>query len=173
MTKEIIALSDLYKRTKKEFKGIRTEYIDLELEQVNATLQSIKEYFDALLKVIPKDISLYLGDRLQIRLEKTFYYDTSDSKNNTMSIVLIEDSCAFQSHSVLDKKYEGLRFGFGDEITTFIQTDTLEYLTANWKETRELIHRGIVEELRSMMERQLHIISNKIQSLETLGSWKI
>lgn len=54
-------------------------------------MQSIKKYFDGLLNVIPKDISVYFGDRLQIRLEKTFFYDTKDSKNNTMSIVLLED----------------------------------------------------------------------------------
>lgn len=80
MTKEIIALNNLYTRTKKEFSEIETDNTDSELEQMDSTLQSIKEYFDRLLDVIPKDMSIYFDGRPQIRLEKTFFYDTKDKK---------------------------------------------------------------------------------------------
>lgn len=173
MTKEIHALSSLYQRTKKEFKEIKTEYADMELDQLDTALSSIKRYFDALLEIIPKDISLYIGNRLQIRLEKTFFYDTEKERNHKISLVLIEDRYAFQKHSVLDREYEGLSFGYGDEITTFIQTDTLEYLTANWKEIRKLTEQGIASELRSMINRQLDTIFNKIQFLHTMKNWRI
>lgn len=172
MTKEIAALSSLYQRTKKEFREIKTEYADKELGQLNTALSSIKGYFDALLKIIPKDISLYIGSRLQIKLEKNFFYDARACKNHTMFIVLFEDKYAFQEHSVLDRKYEGLHFGYGDETTAFIQADTLEYLTANWMEIKKLTEHGIAYEIRSIINRQLDTIFSKIQFLNTLENWK-
>lgn len=172
MTEEIIALSRLYQKTKKEFHDIKTEYASLELGQLNATLCSIKGYFDSLLEIIPKDISLYIGGRLQIKLEKKFYYDTKDSKNNTMPLVLLEDRLVFQRHSVLDRKYEGLIFGYGDEITTFIQTDTLEFLITNWKKVKAQAEQNVVHELCSMANRQLDAIFSRIQFLDTLENWK-
>lgn len=173
MTNEIIELSNLYNRTKKDFRNIKVNNVDLELEQLNVTLQSIKEYFDEILKVIPKDISLHINDRLQIRLEKTFFYDTPDKKNNTMSIVLLEDKWAYQEHSVLDRELENLVFGYGDEKTTLIQTSTLEYLITNWQEIKRLVNKGITEELYSIMNKQLDVIINKIQFLETLANWRV
>lgn len=173
MTKEIIALNNLYTRTKKEFSEIETDNTDSELQQMDSTLESIKEYFDRLLNVIPKDISVYCGSRLQIRLEKTFFYDTKDSKNNTMSIVLLEDKYAFQEHSVLDRAYEGLFFGYGDEITTFIQPDTLEYLTANWTEVKNSVLQHVTKELKTMIKEQIDMLSQKLQFLEILGNWRV
>lgn len=173
MTKEIIALNSLYIRTKKEFSKINADNNPCNLEQLDSSLQSIKEYFDGLLNVIPKDISIYFGDRLQIRLEKTFFYDTKDSKNNTMSIVLLEDKYSFHEHLVLDREYEGLFFGYGDEITTFIQTDTLEYLTANWKEIKDSVVCHITKELKTMIQEQLDMLIQKIQFLETIEDWRV
>lgn len=173
MTKEIIALKNLYTHTKKEFRNIKTDYIDSELELLDITLQSIKQYFDRLLEVIPKDIAIYFDDRLQIRLEKTFFYDTKDSKNNTISIVLLEDKYAFNEHSVLDRKYEGLCFGYGDEITTFIQTDTLEYLISNWVEIKKAVMQQTTSELKTMLKEQIDMLCQKIQFLETLENWRV
>ncbi len=173
MTQEIIALNNLYTRTKKEFSEIKAENIDSELQQMNSTLQSIKEYFDRLLNVIPKDISIYFDGRLQIRLEKTFFYDTKDSKNNTMSIVLLEDKYAFHEHSVLDRNYEGLFFGYGDEITTFIQSDTLEYLTANWAEIKKSVVQHVTKELKALIKVQIDMLCQKIQFLETIENWRV
>lgn len=79
MTKEIIALNNLYIRTKRELSEIEAGNSDSEFEQLNPTLQSIREYLNGLLTVIPKDISIYFDDRLQIRLEKIFFYDTDDT----------------------------------------------------------------------------------------------
>lgn len=138
MTKEIMALNNLYTLTKKKFIEIKADNADSELKQLDSSLKSIKEYFDGLLEVIPKDISIYFDNRLQIRLEKEFFFDTKDSKNNIMSIVLLEDKYSFHEHSVLDRKYTGLCFGYGDEVTTFIEADTLEYLIVNWKEIKNL-----------------------------------
>lgn len=173
MTKEIIALNSLYIRTEKEFSEIKAGNTACNLEQLESSLQSIKKYFDGLLNVIPKDISVYFGDRLQIRLEKTFFYDTKDSKNNTMSIVLLEDKYSFHGHLVLDRKHEGLFFGYGDEITTFIQTDTLEYLTANWKEIKDSVVCHITKELKTMIKEQLDMLIQKIQFLETMEDWRV
>ncbi len=173
MTREIIALSNLYNQTKKKYKEIRTEFTELELTQSDITLVSIKKYFDEMLEVIPKSISINLDDRLQIKLEKTFYYDTLNSKNNSMPIVLLEDKYAFHPHFVLDRTQEGLHFGFGDEVTTFIQTDTLECLITNWKTVKRLVNQGITIELRSILEKQLNMIINKMQFLETLENWKV
>lgn len=173
MTKEIIELNDLYIRTKKEFSEIKADNTAYNLEQLDSSLQSIKEYFDVLLNVIPKDISIYFGDRLQIRLEKTFFYDTKNSKNNTMSIVLLEDKYSFHEHLVLDRKYEGLFFGYGDEITTFIPTDTLEYLTANWKEIKNSIECHVTKELKTMIKEQIDMLIQKIQFLETIEDWRV
>lgn len=170
---EIIDLSNLYKKMKKEFRNIKVDNVDLEIEQLNVTLQSIKEYFDELLKVIPKDITLYIHNRLQIKLEKTFYYDTDDSKNNTMSIVLLEDKCAYQEHSVLDRNLENLCFEYGNEKTTLIQTSTLEFLITNWTEIKQLVNKGITDELYSMMNKQFDVLINKIQFLETLANWRV
>ena len=173
MTKEIIALNNLYTRTKKEFSEIKADNTNSELQYMDSTLQSIKEYFDKLLNVIPKDISIYFDDRLQIRLEKTFFYDTNDRKNNTMSIVLLEDKYAFHEHSVLDKAYEGLFFGYGDEITTFIQPDTLEYLTAIWTEIKKSVVQHVTKELKTMIKEQIDMLCQKIQFLETLENWRV
>lgn len=173
MTKEIIALNDLYTRTKREFSEIETNNSDSEFEQLDPTLQSIREYLNGLLTVIPKDISIYFDDRLQIRLEKTFFYDTDDTKNNKMSIVLLEDRYAFHEHSVLNRTYEGLYFGYGDEMTTYIQTDTLEYLIANWQEIKRSVIHGITKELKAMIKEQLDMLHHKIQFLEILEDWKV
>ncbi len=173
MTKEIIALNNLYARTKKEFLEIKADNTDSEFQHLDSTLQSIKEYFDGLLDVIPKDTSVYFSDRLQIRLEKTFFYDTKDSKNNKMSIVLLEDKYAFHEHSVLDRAYEGLLFGYGDEITTFIQPDTPEYLAVNWTEIKNSVVHHIIKELRAMIKEQINMLEQKIQFLETLENWRI
>lgn len=173
MTKEIIALKNLYIHTKKEFRSIKADYIDSELELLDITLLSIKQYFDRLLEVIPKDIAICFDDRLQIRLEKTFFYDTRNSKNNTMSIVLIEDKYAFHEHSVLDRKYEGLCFGYGDEITTFIQTDTLEYLISNWKEIRKAVMQQVTAGLKDLINHQLDMLNQKIMFLELLEKWRV
>lgn len=173
MTKKIIALNNLYTRTKKEFSEIETDNTDSELEQMDSTLQSIKEYFDRLLDVIPKDMSIYFDGRLQIRLEKTFFYDTKDKKNNTMSIILLEDKYAFHKHSVLDRAYEGLFFGYGDEITTFIQPDTLEYLTANWAEIKKSVVQHVTKELKTLIKEQIDMLCQKIQFLELLENWRV
>lgn len=173
MTNEITALKNLYTHTKKEFRNIKTDYIDSELEMLDITLQSIKQYFDRLLEVIPKDITVYFDNRFQIRLEKTFFYDTEDRKNNTMSIVLIEDKCAFHEHSVLDRKYEGLCFGYGDETTTFIQTDTLEYLISNWKEIKKAVMQQVTTELKDLINHQIDMLNHKIIFLETLEKWRV
>ncbi|MCI9314199.1 MAG: hypothetical protein HFI57_04320 [Lachnospiraceae bacterium] len=173
MTQEIIALNNLYTRTKKEFSEIKSDNADSELQQMDFTLQSIKGYFDGLLNVIPKDISIYFDDRLQIRPEKTFLYDTKDSKNNTMPIVLLEDKYAFHEHSVLDRTYEGLFFGYGDEITTVIQPDTLEYLTANWAKIKKSVVQHITKELKTMIKEQIDMLCQKIQFLEILENWRV
>ncbi len=173
MTKEIIALNNLYIRTKRELSEIEAGNSDSEFEQSNPTLQSIREYLNGLLTVIPKDISIYFDDRLQIRLEKTFFYDTDDTKNNKMPIVLLEDKYAFHEHSVLSRAYEGLYFGYGDEITTFIQTDTLEYLIVNWKEIKDLVIQSITKELKDMINGQIDILHHKIQFLEILEDWRV
>lgn len=172
MTKEIIELSSLYTHTKKRFRTITTDNVDTELDQLNICLESIKQYFNGLLNIIPKDISVYFGGRLQIKLEKTFFYDTKDSRNNMMSIVILEDKFSFQEHAVLDRKYEGLCFGYGDEITSFIQTDTLEYLIVNWKEIKKLIEQSITRELRSLLNKQIESLDNKITFLKTLEHWR-
>lgn len=172
MTKEIIELSSLYTHTKKKFRSITTDYVDWELDQLNICLESIKQYFNGLLDIIPKDISVYIGDRLQIKLEKSFFYDTKDSKNNIMSLVILEDKFAFQEHSVLEREHEDLRFGYGDEITTFIGTDTLEYLTANWTEIKKTVDQSITKELRFLLDRQLETLDTRITFLKTLENWK-
>lgn len=172
MTQEIIALNNLYARTKKDFLEIENDNTDSELQHMDSLLQSIKEYFDGLLDVIPKDISIYFGGRLQIRLEKTFFYDTRDTKNNTMPIVLLEDKCAFQEHSVMDKKYAGLCFGYGDEVTTFIHPDTLKYMAAHWQEIKAFVSRAITKELKAMVMEQINMLGQKIQSLEMLENWR-
>lgn len=69
MTKEIIALNSLYIRTEKEFSEIKADNNPCNHEQLDSSLRSIKEFFDGLLNVIPKDITIYFGDRLQIRLD--------------------------------------------------------------------------------------------------------
>lgn len=173
MTNEIISLKNLYTHTKEEFRNIKIDYINSELEMLDITLQSIRQYFDRLLEIIPKDISICFGDRLKICLEKTFFYDTEDSKNNTMSIVLIEDKYAFHEHSVLDRKYEGLCCGFGDEITTFIQTDTLEYLISNWKEIKKAVMQQVTTELKGLINHQIDMLNQKIVFLETLEKWRV
>lgn len=172
MTKEIIELSSLYAHTKKRFRAITTDNVDTELDQLTICLESIRQYFNGLLKIIPKDISVYFGDRIQIKLEKTFFYDTKDSRNNMMSIVILEDKFSFQEHTVLDRKYEGIRLGYGDEITSFIQTDTLEYLIVNWKEIKRLIEQSVTKELRSLLNKQLESLDNKITFLKTLENWR-
>lgn len=173
MTKEIIALNNLYTRTKKEFLEIKADNTDSEFQHLDSTLQSIKEYFSRLLNVIPKDTYVYFNDRLQIRLEKTFFYDARDSRNNTMFIVLLEDKYAFHEHSVLDRTYKGLFFGYGDEITTFIQPDTLEYLAANWTEIKNSVVQHIIKELRAMIGEQINMMNQKIQFLKILENWRI
>lgn len=172
MTKEIIELSNLYTHTKKKFRTITTDNVGRELDQLNICLESIRQYLNRLLNIIPKDISVYFGDRIQVKFEKTFFYDTKDSRNNMMSIVILEDKFSFQEHAVLDRKYEGLRFGYGDEITSFIQTDTLEYLIVNWKEIKRLIEQNVTKELCFLLDRQLETLDSKITFLKTLENWR-
>lgn len=89
-----------------------------------------------------------------------------------MSIVILEDKFSFQEHTVLDRKYEGIRFGYGDEITSFIQTDTLEYLIVNWKEIKRFIEQSVTKELRSLLNKQLESLDSKINFLKTLEHWR-
>lgn len=173
MTNEIIALNDLYLRTKKEFMGTKAGNADAGPRQLYLIRQSIKNYSDGLLDAIPKDSSVYFGERLQIRLEKKFFYDTEDSRNSKMSIVLLEDRYAFHEHSVLDKKYEGLCFGYGDEVTAFIQTDTLKYLAANWQEIKNPVEQHIAGELETMAAGQTRMLDRQIHCFEGLENWRI
>lgn len=173
MTKEIMALSNLYTNTQKNYRTIIVDNADSELEQMNICLQSIRQYFNRMLLIIPKDISIYFGNRIQIRMEKTFFYDTASNKNNIMPIVILEDKWAFQEHFVLDPKYEGLHFGYGDEITNFIQTETLEYLIINWKEIKKTVEQNIIKELCFLLNKQLESINNKMLFLKTLENWRI
>ena len=75
MTKEIIELSNLYTHTKKKFRTITTDNVGRELDQLNICLESIRQYLNRLLNIIPKDISVYFGDRIQVKFEKTFFYE--------------------------------------------------------------------------------------------------
>jgi hypothetical protein len=172
MMQEILELSTLYNDTKKAFREVKLKRFDEETTQYITTIDDMKQYFDRLLDIIPKDVSINVGDRLTISFEKSFYYDTKETKNNVTPIVLIDDKYSSQKHYVLDKDFDSLCFGYGNEKTEFIHIDTLEYMVMNWSEIKKLVNFGIVEELYRLLDRQLQTIMDKIQFLETLNNWR-
>jgi hypothetical protein len=172
MMQEILELSTLYNDTKKAFREVKLKRFDEETTQYITTIDDMKQYFDRLLDIIPKDVSINVGDRLTISFEKSFYYDTKETKNNVTPIVLIDDKYSSQKHYVLDKEFDSLCFGYGDEKTEFIHVDTLEYMVMNWNEIKKLVNFGIIEELYRLLDGQLQAIMDKIQFLETLNNWR-